>query len=807
MILCTAMLFGNVQQVSAAYYDSGQNGTSWEDAYIISSAEDLRTLRDRVNSGEESYGKYYVLESDIDLSAYSEWIPIGITAHSFTGHFDGQEHTVTIESVTSDDAGLFGYLYARGNEEFSVMNLNIAGSLTGNIAGGICRTLLRGLIVNCSFNGTISASSVWAGGIAASIRGDSCIRSCTVNAEISSAFRSGGIAGYMSGGKIENCTVENGTKISASSASSYVGGIVGVNEGGSLSGNTWPSGYKEAGSSTPLPKNTPDTWNGHRYEVITESLTWEQAKTQCESMGGHLATITSQAEQNIITSLVSSNQKENYAYWLGAYADDSGFWHWVTSEPFEKQYQNYASGQPDGSGRYLQIFAFTDNNSSLYVLGKWDDTTNDGTNAGLLTEHGYICEWDNEPEQVKAAPVASSFREWLTNPEFREASYGAIPSPINTSHLMNNPPRITASAFTVSALRASEALPAQYDGREAIGLSEARNQGSYDTCWAFASLGALEASYRKQKMTVLGEYPDFSELHLAWYAYKTIYSKDIDPEYSILNQGGTPEQAANFLRTAETAPVKESEMPYSAAGNSDSDVEAFTLGKTFTKSAITLRETIKAGQIGEENIEMIKGLIMEYGAVYFHYYHSSDGYNEANHSFYSTRPNMTHAVMLVGWDDDYPAGNFRNTPERNGAWLVRNSWGKDWGDGGYFWMSYEQAIQSVMDNCYVFIASEDISAETKEQHKHDDGGETKNITPRWSANIFRAERNESIVSITFNTTDNNAEYQVYVNNLGKDKPSDPGSAVDEPVLSGVMPYAGYHTLNLELWETIRLALG
>lgn len=36
-----------------------------------------------------------------------------------------------------------------------------------------------------------------------------------------------------------------------------------------------------------------------------------------------------------------------------------------------------------------------------------------------------------------------------------------------------------------------------------------------------------------------------------------------------------------------------------------------------------------------------------------------------------------HAVLVVGYDDS------------QSAWLVRNSWGPDWGIGGYFWMPYQ----------------------------------------------------------------------------------------------------------------------
>ncbi|MBQ7216091.1 MAG: hypothetical protein IJS39_08930, partial [Synergistaceae bacterium] len=461
-------------------------------------------------------------------------------------------------------------------------------------------------------------------------------------------------------------------------------------------------------------------------------------------------------------------------------------------EPFEKQYQNFAEGQPDGSGGFLQIFSFTDSSTSLYVLGKWDDTNTNGTNSGRITEHGFICEWDNQPEQVKAAPLASSFAQWLADPELRADGDGAAPSPVDRSHLRNNPPRITASSVFAAA---DENLPVSYDARKAIGLPEVRDQRKYNTCWAFAAIGALEASYRQQDMTALGEDPDLSELHLAYFTYRTIFSQDISAEYSILNQQGNPEKAAGFL-SAQTAPVKEADMPYTVASDSDSEIEAFAVGKTFTRAPVILRETKIFGQIGSENMFLIKKAIIENGAVYFHYFHDDSGYNEASHSLYYTGLKGRHAALLVGWDDEFPADSFREQPSVNGAWLVRNSWGKDFGDDGYFWVSYEQGINAVMDECCVFVASEDVSDKTTEEKKNDNGGGIQSITPQWSGNIFRAERNENIVSISFQTTDNNAEYRIFINNLGKYKPSDPGSAATEPVLSGNMAYAGYHTLNL-----------
>src|SRR5438046_2979426 len=81
---------------------------------------------------------------------------------------------------------------------------------------------------------------------------------------------------------------------------------------------------------------------------------------------------------------------------------------------------------------------------------------------------------------------------------------------------------------------------------------------------------------------------------------------------------------------------------------------------------------------------------MNIGAVMTSMYFSSDSgcYNATTHAYYYTGSGINHAVDIVGWDDNYPAANFKKTPPGPGAFLARNSWGPDWGEGGYFYVSY-----------------------------------------------------------------------------------------------------------------------
>lgn len=111
-------------------------------------------------------------------------------------------------------------------------------------------------------------------------------------------------------------------------------------------------------------------YNGHTYYLVPSNMTWSDAKRYCEEHGGHLATITSEKENQIVKNLVAGS---DISYvWLGATDSlNENTWIWVTNE--EWKYTNWNSGQPDNDCNPLP-----ENYLGMYKnpLGFWNDFAN-----------------------------------------------------------------------------------------------------------------------------------------------------------------------------------------------------------------------------------------------------------------------------------------------------------------------------------------------------------------------------------------------------------------------------------------------
>jgi len=135
-------------------------------------------------------------------------------------------------------------------------------------------------------------------------------------------------------------------------------------------------------------------YNGHFYKIFNDGMTWEDAKVYCESIGGHLVTITDENEQSVVENLLVDKDSKN-SYWLGGFKDDNDDWQWITNETFD--YQHWGDWQPDGDGSALMMYCSKANG---WALGDWNDIPADGNgiwgDEGFFStdKFGFICEWD-----------------------------------------------------------------------------------------------------------------------------------------------------------------------------------------------------------------------------------------------------------------------------------------------------------------------------------------------------------------------------------------------------------------------------
>ncbi len=141
-------------------------------------------------------------------------------------------------------------------------------------------------------------------------------------------------------------------------------------------------------------------FNGHYYYLYEKGYTWEEAEAYCEERGGHLITVTTQEEQDLVEYMLSFAQRNSY--WMGGHMDEDGSWYWLTGEDFS--YENWASGQPDNytssSEAALMVYCNDNPNAGGDGLGTWNDLNSDGScnDEDFFGQRnfGFICEWESD---------------------------------------------------------------------------------------------------------------------------------------------------------------------------------------------------------------------------------------------------------------------------------------------------------------------------------------------------------------------------------------------------------------------------
>ena len=319
-------------------------------------------------------------------------------------------------------------------------------------------------------------------------------------------------------------------------------------------------------------------------------------------------------------------------------------------------------------------------------------------------------------------------------------------------------------------------FPATYDLRDHNKVSEIRDQGPNGSCWTFACYSSLESTLRP------GEIYDFSEKHM-----RNTHGFDWGPE-----KGGN-----RFISTAYLArwsgPILEEDDPYSPYDfNSPKDLVR----------AKDIKEVMYLPDMDvdfEGGMNAIKDAIMNYGAVQTAMYASNRYLNQTEWAHYCPkRVNGNHAVAIIGWDDNYPKENFLQTPPKNGAWLIRNSWGKGMGIDGYYWASYYDTV--VGTNNAVYFAKD--KGESDYIYQYDPYGMTRTVGYNgkgYGANVFGPVKEKQYVNgAGFYVPAANTDYKVYVVKDYKGLDSLKNDRVE--VASGTVEYPGYTTVTFDKQE-------
>ncbi|WP_094227910.1 lectin like domain-containing protein [Methanolobus psychrotolerans] len=374
---------------------------------------------------------------------------------------------------------------------------------------------------------------------------------------------------------------------------------------------------------------------------------------------------------------------------------------------------------------------------------------------------------------------------------------GFIPSPVDLSHLSPvNMQELMASeeyGFMSSDIRLTdmEVYPSRYDLRDNNGVTAVRDQGQAGSCWAHGSIGSLESYLLHNR----SETWDFSENN----AKNILVSSNQDGFDRADDDGGNNLMTAAYL-TRWDGPVLESDDPYNdLSGVSPSN----------TTVAKHVQEIMILPGVNESD-DLFKWMVTNYGAISVSMLYGNSYFNSENNSYYyyGEIVGTNHAVTLVGWDDNYSKHNFTPAAPGNGAFIIKNSWGDNWGEEGYFYISYydnatglDIGFNGLNTRPYArnFIFTSENVSNYDRVYQYDPLGWTECVgydnSTAYGANVFTATTNETLKAVSFYTVDSNSFYNISIYLDPEAGPVNSSGPVS--VKNGTTLIAGYHTIDFD----------
>jgi C1A family cysteine protease len=334
-----------------------------------------------------------------------------------------------------------------------------------------------------------------------------------------------------------------------------------------------------------------------------------------------------------------------------------------------------------------------------------------------------------------------------------------------------------ATSFTVVAIESDEpdlftSIPIKYDLRQTGRITPVKTQFDTGACWAFASFGAMESTLMPNEKW------DFSEDHLS-----LSHGFDLDQA-----EGGNYAISLSYLTRWSGPVIEEDDIFNDGSNNPD---------------AVPVKHLQEAQFIPNKDYAGIKIGIMNNGAMQTSIFldatslsNEQNYYNPTTASyFYFGKSKVNHDVVIVGWDDTYPKSNFKVQPKRNGAFIVKNSYGTDFGKEGYFYISYEDLNVGTRNVMFTQI---DDTDNYDNIYQSDWLGFIGQIgygeDTAYFANVYQTNGKELLKAVSFYATDQESTYEIYV----VDKFTATSDYKNKKLVKkGSFDYGGYYTIDFE----------
>lgn len=323
-------------------------------------------------------------------------------------------------------------------------------------------------------------------------------------------------------------------------------------------------------------------------------------------------------------------------------------------------------------------------------------------------------------------------------------------------------------------------LPYAYDYRETGRAPRVKNQGSFGTCWAFASVMALESRLLPEADL------SFSEDHMS--IRNSFHMKQ--------NDGGEYTMSMAYL-LAWQGPVYEEDDEY---------------GDEYSPPGLKPVCHVQDIQIiPSKDYEAIKRAVYLYGGVQSSLYTSmvtgqSDSryYNKEQGAYcYIGTAKPNHDIVIIGWDDNYSKENFNLDLEGDGAFICANSWGGEFGDEGYFYVSYYDTNIGIHNILYSRVDGTDNYDNI---YQTDLCGWVGQLgygkENAYFANIYTAKEEEELSAVGFYATGQDTSYEVYT---VTDVEGSAQFGRRMLAASGTLKNAGFYTVDLD--RPVELAAG